>query len=272
MTPSQPVFTVEPPGMPPQRPGSRPAGRGFFGGLTAILLVIWKFAGTFLSMGLMIAVYSQIFGWKLAAGIVVLIFVHEMGHVIAAFALGIPVTAPIFIPFIGASIVMKQNPRDAISEAIMAYGGPLAGAVGSWACLLAGQTYNLPWLTAVAAFSFGINLFNLIPVPPLDGGRVCAAVSRWFWVPGLMFFAGVMIYFHAWTFLIIGALVLFMAFRRIQDDFRYRAQLRNYYRVPLALRALVAAFYIGLIGVLLVGLSEASSTLPDPHEQADAGQ
>jgi Zn-dependent protease len=273
MDPSPPVFTVEPPGVPPQRPVSRPGGRGFFGALTAIILVIWKFGATFLSMGFMILVYSQIFGWKLAAGIVVLIFVHEMGHVVAAMALGIPVTAPIFIPFVGAAIVMKQNPRDAISEAIMAYGGPLAGAVGSWACLIAAQNYHLPWLTAVAAFSFGINLFNLIPIPPLDGGRVCAAVSRWFWVPGVMLFAGVMIYFHAWTFLIIGALVLFMAFRRIQDDFRYRAQLRDYYRVPLALRALVAAFYIGLIGVLLVGLSESSSTLPDAHSaQADNDQ
>ena len=277
MDPSQqPVFTVEPPGLPPQRSAQRTPGRGFFGGLTALILVLAKFGGTFLSMGLMILVYAQFFGWKLAAGIVVLIFVHEMGHVVAAVALGIPVTAPIFIPFIGASIVMKQNPRDAISEAIMAYGGPLAGGVGSWACLLAAQAYDLPWLMAVAAFSFGINLFNLIPVPPLDGGRVCAAVSRWFWLPGVMLFAGVMIYFHAWTFLIVGVLVLFMAFRRIQDDFRYRAQLRNYYRVPLALRALVAAFYLGLIGVLLVGLGEASSTLPGPGAQAaaqaDSGQ
>jgi Zn-dependent protease len=263
MDPSQPVFTVEPPGTPPPRRSSSRGGRGFFGALTALVLVLFKFGGTFLSMGLMILVYSQFFGWKLAAGIVLLIFVHEMGHVFAAMALGIPVTAPIFIPFIGASIVMKQNPRDAISEAIMAYGGPLAGCLGSWACLLAGQSYHLPWLIAVAAFSFGINLFNLIPVPPLDGGRVCAAVSRWFWLPGVILFAGVMIYFHAWTFLIIGVLVLFMAFRRIQDDFRHRAQLRDYYRVPLVQRALVAAFYLGLIGVLLVGLSESSSTLPD---------
>ena len=183
MEPQQPVFSVEPPGAPPPRRTPRPAG-GFFGGLTALLLVIWKFGATFLSMGFMIAVYSGIFGWKLAAGIVLLIFVHEMGHVLAAVALGIPVSAPIFIPFVGAAIVMKQNPRDAISEAIMAYAGPLAGGVGSWACLLAGRAYDVPLLVVVGAFSFGINLFNLIPVPPLDGGRICAAVSRWFWVAG----------------------------------------------------------------------------------------
>jgi Zn-dependent protease len=258
MEPQQPVFTVEPPGAPPPR---RPAS-GFLRGLQG-------YRGTFLSMLLMIAVFAWYIGnWEVAAGAVILIFVHEMGHVVAAKALGMPVTAPLFIPFIGAAIVMRENPRDAISEAIMAYAGPLAGCVGSWACLLLAQQTNLWWLMEVAAISFGLNLFNLIPVPPLDGGRVCAAVSRWFWLPGLLLIAGTMIVLlratsiaHSWQMLLIGSLVLMSAFRRIRDDMRYHEQMRQYYRTSLPMRALVAAFYLGLIGVLLIGLAEANSAL-----------
>jgi Zn-dependent protease len=273
MEPQQPVFTVEPPGAPPPRRRSGGAG-GFVGALAALVLLVSKFGLTFLSMFFMIFVYAQFFGWKLAAGVVVLIFVHEMGHVIAAKALGMPVTAPLFIPFVGAAIVMKQNPRDAISEAIMAYAGPLAGCVGSWVCLWLAQQMNLPWLMVVAAFSFGLNLFNLIPVPPLDGGRVCAAVSRWFWLLGLLLLGGAVVYFHAWSMLFIAGLILFMAFQRIRDDLRYRDMMGQYYRISLPMRALVAAFYLGLIGVLLVGLAEANSQMPQvgPNGQVQSDE
>jgi Zn-dependent protease len=261
MDPQQPVFTVEPPGAPPPRPG-RSSGGGFAGLIAAIVIVLAKFGGTFLSMFFMIWIYSLMFGWKFAAGIVGLIFVHEMGHFVAAMVLGIPVSAPIFIPFLGASIIMKQNPRDAVTEAIMAYAGPLAGGAGSWATLWAARAYDIDWLVPVAAFSFGINLFNLIPVPPLDGGRVCAAVSRWFWVLGLILLGLAVVYFHAWSMLIIGALVFWMAFRRVRDDMMYRAQMGNYYRIPFLTRVAVGAFYLGLIGALFIGLSEASQVMP----------
>jgi Zn-dependent protease len=269
MEPQHPIFTVEPPGTPPpRRPMTRASG-GFAGILAAVVLVAAKFGGTFLSMFFMIWVYSLMFGWKFAAGIVFLIFVHEMGHFVAAMALRIPVSAPIFIPFVGASIIMRQNPRDAVTEAIMAYAGPLAGGVGSWITLWAAQAYGIPWLVPVAAFSFGINLFNLIPIPPLDGGRVCAAVSRWFWVAGVILLALAVVYFHAWSMLLIGALVFWMAFRRIRDDMMYRAQMGSYYRIPFLLRLTVAAFYLGLIGILFLGLSQASQVLPAVQTQAD---
>jgi Zn-dependent protease len=262
MEPQRPVFTVEPPGTTtPSRPAPR-AGRGIGALLTAAGVLALKFGKTFLSMGFMIWAYSWIYGWKFAAGFVGLIFVHEMGHVVAAMALGIPVSAPIFIPFIGASIIMKQNPRDALTEAMMAYAGPLAGGVGSYIAMFVAQQTGEGWLMAVASFSFGINLFNLVPVPPLDGGRVCAAVSRWFWVLGVALLGAAMIYFHAWLFLLIGGLVLAMAYRRIRDDLRYREQLRQYYRLSFGLRVLVALFYLALIGVLFVGLKDASSQLP----------
>src|SRR5271155_3238424 len=177
-------------------------------GIVAIGILLLKFAGPLLiflktggSMLLSIFVYSAYFhwSWQLAAAIVVLIFVHEMGHVIAAKWLGMPVSAPLFIPFLGASIVMKQSPRDAWTEALMAYGGPLAGCIGSWICWYIALQFHLNWVLAVASTSFFINIFNMIPVPPLDGGRICAAVSPWFWCLGLALLGLSVIYFHAWN-------------------------------------------------------------------------
>ena len=241
-----PVFTVEPPQPPPQRT----SGLG-------------PYRNTLLSMLFMIAVFAWFIGnWEVAAGVVILLFVHEMGHVVAAIAFGIPISAPIFIPFIGAAIVMRENPRSAVVEAAMAYAGPLAGCLGSWACLLAGQSTGQLWLAIVAMYSFQLNLFNLLPVPPLDGGRVCAAVSRWFWVPGLLVLVAAMVLLHAWQLLLVGALILFSAFQRIQDDMRHYEQMRDYYRIALPVRLLVALFYLGLIVVLLAGLVESSAVMP----------
>src|SRR5271168_3271724 len=138
----EPTFQVLPPERTSQRPpppGPNPQGLmgWIIGGAIAVAkfgFLLLKSLKTSLSMLLMIWVYSWTFGWPFAAGFVVLIFVHEMGHVIAAKWLGLPVTAPIFIPFVGAYITMKENPRDAWTEALMAYGGPLAGGIGGWVC------------------------------------------------------------------------------------------------------------------------------------------
>jgi Zn-dependent protease len=247
MEPPQPIFTVEPPGAPPPR---RPSGG------------LGSYRGTFLSMLLMIAVFAWFIGsWPVAIGVVLLIFVHEMGHVLAAAALGIPISAPIFIPFLGAAIVMRDHPRDAVVEALMAYAGPLAGCLGSWACLLLAESTGQGWLFYVAAISFQLNLFNLIPVPPLDGGRVCAAVSRWFWVPGLLLIICGIVYLHAWLSLLIGVLVLMSAFQRVRDELRNWEQMRQYYRINFFVRLCVAVFYVGLIGILLMGLADATNVL-----------
>jgi Zn-dependent protease len=255
----EPVFTVEPPtGRAP-----RPRSKGYFGWLTALALLIWKGGMTSLSMLVTIWVYSLFFGWWFSVGLVLLIFVHEMGHVIAAKALGMPISAPLFIPFIGATIAMRQNPRDAWTEALMAYGGPLAGGLGGWVCLVVGEAWNLPLLIAIASVTFVINLFNMIPLPPLDGGRICAAVSRWFWLVGLVLLGAAVVYFHAWNMIIIVVLVLFAAFQRVRTMFHplAAAEMQRYYRLTLGTRAFVAAFYLGLIAALLLGYWDASSHL-----------
>src|SRR5580698_6205935 len=131
----EPQFDVIPPGRmppPPPPPPKKTAWGGIGAGIAAVFvalsklkvlafLVKFKFLlgglKTILSMGFMIWIYSTMWGWKFAAGFVFLIFVHEMGHVFAAKWLGLPVSAPLFIPFLGAAILLKENPRDAWTEA-----------------------------------------------------------------------------------------------------------------------------------------------------------
>ena len=218
---------------------------------------------TGLSMFLMIGVYAMFFGWVFAAGLVLLIFVHEMGHIIAAKWLGLPVSAPLFIPFIGAAIIMKQNPRDAWTEALMAYGGPFAGCIGSWICWAIALQTGEGWMMAVASASFLLNLFNMIPVPPLDGGRICAAVSPWFWIIGLGLLGLSVIYFHAWNSIIIIVIVLFAAWPRMKQTLfgQSTPEMEAYYNTHISNRLTMALLYLGLIAALLLGFADASQHL-----------
>jgi Zn-dependent protease len=265
--PIDPRFEVLPPG-PPQPKKSFLQSIG--AGIVAIFVALAKFKfllfgglKTGLSMFVMIWVYSMFYGWPFAAGFVLLIFVHEMGHVVAAKWVGIPVSAPIFIPFIGAAITMKQNPRDAWTEALMAYGGPLAGGLGGWICWWIAMNWDLPWLMAVAAATFVINLFNLIPVPPLDGGRICAAVSPWFWFLGLLLLGASLFVFQGTVSIIILVLVLFVAVPRLKQTFLQRnsPEMQAYYNTHISNRISMALLYFGLIMFLLFGYWDASHHL-----------
>ncbi|XEC93450.1 site-2 protease family protein [Paenibacillus tarimensis] len=152
----------------------------------SVLLLLTKFAGPLISMGITIGAYALLSPIWFAVGLVLLIFVHELGHVIAAKRKGLPVSAPLFIPFVGALITMKRHPKDAVTEAYIAFGGPLVGTVGALIVYAAGYWLDLPLLFALANVGFLLNLFNLLPIHPLDGGRIATAVSRWLWVAGLV--------------------------------------------------------------------------------------
>src|SRR3981081_3364868 len=184
---------------PPQQP--RRAGRnGLLGGLVAILAAGWaygKFALLFLlkfgvvkpllTLLISFGAYAVFFGgpW-IAAGLVLMILIHEMGHVIEIRRQGMQASAPLFIPFFGAAIFQRQHPTDALKQAQIGIAGPIAGTIGPTAAfVLYGSTHNqilLFW----AYLGFFINLFNLIPVGMLDGGWIMAVVSRWFQVAGLV--------------------------------------------------------------------------------------
>lgn len=150
------------------------------------LLKLGKFGGTFISMAISVGAYAILFPWWFAVGLVLMIFVHEMGHVWAARIKGIHVSAPMFIPFFGALITLKKQPQDAATEAFIAYGGPLVGTLGGLICYGAGILLQQKVLIVIASVTFLINLFNLIPIHPLDGGRIVTAVTRWLWGVGLI--------------------------------------------------------------------------------------
>ena len=149
-------------------------------GAIFILLTKLKFLKVLLSVGSMvlaIAGYAMIFGWPFAAGFVGLIFCHEMGHYIAARQRGLAVSLPMFIPFFGAYITLKDQPHDAEAEAYVAYAGPFVGSLACFAVYFASRHYDSRLLLALAQSGFLINLFNLIPVSPLDGGRITAVLG-----------------------------------------------------------------------------------------------
>jgi Zn-dependent protease len=99
---------------------------------------------------------------------------------------GLPVSAPVFIPFLGALITMKKNPTDAATEAFIGIGGPVLGTLGGVAALGLGVYLDSAVIVSVAYAAFYLNLINLLPIHPLDGGRISTAVTRWLWLVGLV--------------------------------------------------------------------------------------
>jgi Zn-dependent protease len=120
--------------------------------------------------------WAQMFGFWFATGFVLLILVHEMGHVIAIRAYGLKASVPIFVPFLGAFVALKEMPPNSKAAGVIALAGPALGTVGALVCYGIGVSTRAPIWYALASTAFFINLFNLIPIYPLDGGRVAAAL------------------------------------------------------------------------------------------------
>ena len=218
-----------------------------------------KFAkfGTLASMGLTIAVYAQFFGWTFAVGFVLLIFVHEMGHAVAMRQRGIPATAPVFIPFVGAFIAMKARPRDAWEEAYVGLGGPVLGSIGAVGCLILAATTGSAFWGALASVGFLLNLFNMLPVSPLDGGRVAGAISRWLWLPG---FALAGLWFWVSPSPIIALIVLLGGFSAYA---RWKKPVAGYYEIGPWKRVAMGVSYFGLIGLLMLGMGVSALYMGD---------
>lgn len=170
------------------------------------LLKASKFTYPIISMLASIWAYALLFPFGFAVGLVVMILIHEMGHVIAAKQKGLPVSAPLFIPFVGALITMKKHPRDAVTEAYMAMGGPVFGTLGALVAFVLGMAWDSDLLIVIANVGFLINLINLLPIHPLDGGRISTAVTRWLWLVGLIGGLVVIIYLRSFIFFFIWAM------------------------------------------------------------------
>ncbi len=224
----------------------------------ALLLLKVKFLGTALTMLVSIGAYALLFPVPFAVGIVVLIWVHEMGHVLQLRREGIAASAPMFIPFLGAFVAMKQMPKDALSEARVGLAGPVLGTLGGLATLGLYATTREPLFMGLAYFNFIINLFNLAPVLPLDGGRAVGAMSPVFQLLGLVVM--VVLFFVAPIMALVALIGLPELWRRWKT--RDTPEGRAYYDLPLLQRVGVGVVYVGLIVVL--GLLTGETFVPGP--------
>ena len=225
-----------------------------FGKAALLLLPKAKLLTTSGTMLVSLAAYSLIWGWKFALGFVLLLLVHEMGHVIQLRREGIPASAPMFIPFLGAVVTAKSLGNDATAEARVGLAGPVLGTLGSLALLpVAAATGEDFWYALVFTGLF-LNLFNLLPVVPLDGGRAMAALSPWMWFVGL---AGMVLVAFVYPNPIIFLILLFAAmetYRRWKARKAGGDEIAAYYRVKPAHRLAILAVYLGLIIVCGVGM------------------
>ena len=194
--------------LPENAPGTPPsatdphAPKSFWGriagslGIVGVLLLKFKFAllfiltkakllllgltkmSTLLSMFVSFGVYWSLWGWQFAAGFVLSIYIHEMGHIAMLRRLGIPCTAPMFIPGFGALIRLRANLPTAREEALVGLAGPLWGLGAAVAAFALSRALDSPMFAAIAQIGALINLFNLTPVWQLDGSHAFRALTR----------------------------------------------------------------------------------------------
>lgn len=243
---------------PEARPGlRRNVAAGAAG--TALLFVLGKgkilgvLAGAFkwktlATMLLSIGAYAIEWGWPFALGFVLLIFVHEMGHAVALRIEGIPAGAPVFIPFVGAFVAMHGRPRDAGVEARVAMAGPVVGSLAAWAVLSAGLALDQRLLVALGHTGVLLNLFNLVPVPPLDGGRIAGAFTRTFWLIGYAVGAVALLVTGSPLLLVVLVAGLWTLVRR------WRHPVPGYDALSPRQRALIALTYAALVMALVATL------------------
>jgi Zn-dependent protease len=234
----------------------------FLAKIKSILLLLpkIKILVTAGSMAVSIAAYTTIWGFWFAIGFVVLLLVHEMGHVIQLRREGIPASAPMFIPFLGAVVAAKSLGNNALAEARVGLAGPVLGTIGSAACLVIWQITGHDYWRALGYTGFFINLFNLLPVVPLDGGRAMAAMSPWMWFAG---FFGIVVLAFVFPNPIIILIALFAAYetyRRWEHRRKGGPEAETYYRVSPRNRLLVGVVFLGLVALLVIGMD--ASHLP----------
>src|SRR5438132_5326331 len=234
----------------------------FFAKLKFFILPARKFLPILLKSGgtilISIWAYALFFGWRFAVGFVLLMFVHECGHLIVAKKFGLPVSAPVFIPFMGAFILLKDQPRNAWMEACVGIGGPMLGSLGALACNSLGEIFNAPLLIALASTGYFLNLFNLMPVGFLDGGRIVTALSRWLWLPGFA-----LLLWFGWKFPnLIVWLIVIASLPRVFSLFRKRTEEeQRYFEVTPTQRWTMSILYFGLIAALALGMYTAQHEL-----------
>jgi Zn-dependent protease len=225
-----------------------------FGKAALLLIPKAKLLTTSGTMLVSLAAYSLIWGWKFALGFVLLLFVHEMGHVIALRREGIPASAPMFIPFLGAVVTAKSLGDDATAEARVGLAGPVLGTLGALALLPVAIATGQDFWYALVFTGLFLNLFNLLPVVPLDGGRAMAALSPWMWFVGLFGMALLAFVYPNPIIFLILLFAIMETYRRWKARKAGGEEVATYYRVQPSHRLAILAVYLGLIIVCGVGM------------------
>ena len=213
------------------------------------LPVVLKTGGTML---LTVGVYAMTWGVWFAVGFVLLLLVHECGHLLAAKRVGLRVGAPVFIPFMGAIIALKEAPRNAWIEAQVGIGGPLLGSLGAGLCEALFLVTGIPIFRALAYTGFLLNLFNLAPAGFLDGGRIVTALSPWLWLVG---FAILIVLTVTRPNFILILILVFSVPRLISLFKRKSKEERRYFEVTAWQRWTMGLLYFGLVVLLVLGMN-----------------
>lgn len=228
----------------------------FFAQIKGLLLLAPKLKVLTLAGSALVSVaaYALFWGWQFAVGFVALLFVHEMGHVLQLRREGLRSSAPFFIPFLGAMIKADLGKGNALIEAKVGLAGPVLGTLGAAACVPIYLATNNKLFLALAYVGFLLNLFNLLPMLPLDGGRAMAAVSPWVWLVGFAALIPIAFLLHGPFVFVIVVLGGMETWRRWRARRSGSLEQAAYYRVAGRHRVMVAATYLGLVAVLAVGM------------------
>lgn len=232
--------------------------------LLTALFAAGKLGKVMLTAGTMLfsmLAYSWLFGWPYAVGFVLLIFVHEMGHFLAAKQRGLNVGAPTFIPFVGAWIQLKEQPINVETEAYVAFAGPVVGTAGAMACYFWAREYNSQLVMALAYSGCMLNLFNLIPISPLDGGRITAILSPKVWLLGVPLLVALFFYSQSPMLILIGVLAYPQIKEALWPKARDEEEHARYYFANPNDRINYGVMYLGLVGFLALMTYEIHTAL-----------
>jgi Zn-dependent protease len=225
------------------------------------LLLAGKLGKILLSGGSMlvsVAVYAQLFGWKYAVGFVALLLCHEMGHFVAARQRGLDVGLPTFIPFVGAWINLKTQQLNPETAAFVGMAGPLLGSTCAFVVYLIALQYQLHWLLAIAYAGFVLNLFNLIPIVPLDGGHIVAVITPKIWIIGIPMLVALYFWRPSPLLIIIAILAVPKAWAALRGTVPQHPESQL---AGNALKARYAAEYLGLVCFLTLMAFDVHSEL-----------
>jgi Zn-dependent protease len=202
------------------------------------------------SMIMMIFLYGLIFGWVYAVGIVMLILIHELGHYIAGKIRGYEMSLPFFIPFLGAFVAIKEQPRNIETDAFISMGGPLLGAFSGFFCLQFSLYYNIPVMTALAYTAFLLNFFQLLPIGFLDGGKIISILSPRLWWIGCPILISFFYFFPSPVLILVGISSLqhlILSFKSNEEITQILGYDEDYFKISQQTRFQYALLYLMLL-------------------------